>query len=94
MIGILDMLLGKLPSTKYDIESCQRPYGYDFQGMANQRLDVGLEPIDWPTILVNQFRAEALTRPLTREEQCLYDSVLSELHKTQEVKDAQLTAKS
>ncbi len=54
---------------------------YGFQNMANQRLGNGLEPIDWPKIISNQFRALALTRPLTVLEQFAYDGALQALNK-------------
>lgn len=84
-MGILDWLLGKPPSTKYDIEQCQRqslaemmaPYNY--QGMAAQRMAYGYDPIDWPTIIVNQFRAIALTRSLNIWEQCMYEGAIQKL---------------
>ena len=58
----------------------EAPKGYDFLGMANQRLVNGLEPINWPKIIVNQCRALALTRPLTKVEQFTYDGALKALN--------------
>ena len=51
------------------------PRGYDFRGMADQRLSHGLEPIDWKTILLNQLRGEQLSRQLTEYEQFLLESL-------------------
>lgn len=90
-MGLLSWILGKPPSTKYDIESCQQqglaemlqPYGYDFQGMAAQRIAYGYEPINWPLIIVNRFRSIALTRQLNIWEQCMYDEALQKLRDTQ-----------
>lgn len=53
---------------------------YDFPGMANQRMAHGLEPIDWPKIIVNQFRSLAQTRPLTMMEQFAYDGASKALN--------------
>ena len=63
-MGLLDTLFGKSP---FDV-----PY-YDYQGMAAQRMADGYEPINWPLIIMNQFRAIALTRPLDIWEQYMYD---------------------
>jgi len=52
--------------------------------MANQRLGNGIEPIDWPQIIVNQCRALALTRPLTQIEQFTYAGALQALNKIKE----------
>ena len=95
-MGLLDWFISKSLPTKYDIEQCQRqglaemlaPYRYDYQGMAAQRMAHGYKPIDWPTIIVNQFKAIALTRPLNIWEQCMYEGAI------QKVKDAQITVKS
>jgi len=57
------------------------PYG--FERMAALRKKHGLEPIDWPRILVNQFRAESLLRELTSYEKFLYNAALVGLHKAQ-----------
>ncbi len=69
VMGLLESLLGEQIG-----DVC------DFQGMANQRLGNGFEPIDWPEILSNQFRALALTRPLTVLEQFAYDGALRALN--------------
>lgn len=78
MAGLLECLLGKAPSTKYDIETAQKQglksffeSYYDIQGMANQRMGVGLKPLDWPRMINNQLTAIALTRPLTEVEKLL-----------------------
>lgn len=60
------------------------PDYYGFQNMANQRLGNGIEPIDWPQIIVNQCRALALTRPLTQIEQFTYAGALQALNKIKE----------
>ncbi len=84
--GLLEAILGETPSTKYDIEKCQRQgltellQPFSFQTMANQRMGQGFEPIDWPQIIVNQCRAIALTRPLSMIEQFIYDGALKALN--------------
>ena len=50
--------------------------GYDFRGMAAQRLGHGLESIDWKTILLNQLRVEQAGRQLTEYEQFLFESLI------------------
>ena len=69
-MGLLDTLFGKSP---FDV-----PY-YDYQGMAAQRMAYGHEPIDWPKIIANQFRAIAVTRPLNIWEQCMYDGAIQKV---------------
>ncbi len=64
MMGLHETMFG-LPEVK----------GYDFRGMAAQRLSRGLEPIDWKTILLNQLRAEQQGRQLTEYEQYLLESL-------------------
>ena len=71
-MGLLECLLGEQKSLAMDC--------YGFQDMANQRLGNGLEPIDWPRIISNQFRALALTRSLTMLEQFAYDGALQALN--------------
>ncbi len=84
--GLLGLILGETPSTRYDIEQCQQQglrdvfQSFDYDGLANQRLGCGLEPINWPKIIVNQCRALALTRPLTEVEQFTYDGALKALN--------------
>lgn len=79
MTGLLEWILGKPPSTKYDIEYYQRQGltetlgPYNFQGMAIYRMGHGLEPIDWKQILLNQLRAESYIRQLSEFEQFLFD---------------------
>lgn len=92
-MGILNVLLGgafgieprnfmtQQPMETHSVDSTvQRQGYYNFTDMANQRLGNGLEPIDWPKIISNQFRALALTRPLTVLEQFAHDEALQALN--------------
>ena len=58
-----------------------------FQVLAEQRISYGFEPIDWPTIIINQFRAEALTRPMTVCEKLLYDGAIQAKNVQEKVKN-------
>lgn len=83
-MGLLEaMFLGETTSTKCGVDWCRKQqFGFSFQDMADHRLGHGFEPIDWPTIIVNQFRAIALTRPLNIWEQCMYDGAIQKVKDT------------
>jgi len=89
-LGLFGSLLGGDLASPfgYPLGMVQFPQqGYDFQFMAAQRMGHGLEPIDWPTLLVNLFRAEALTRPLTIGEKLLYDGAVQAVKNAKERRD-------
>lgn len=75
MMGIFSELFGEM---KLTLGAEKLPLGYDFQGMAAQRMAYGYKPIDWKQILLNQLRAESYLRPLSEFEQFLFDSLLKD----------------
>ena len=77
-MGILDGLLGEQIGSAMGLP--QNLGGLDYQFLAAQKLGHGLEPIDWPQIIVNQCRAIAFTIPLSRVEQFTYDGALQALN--------------
>ena len=77
-MGLLDGLLGEQIGSALGLSPSVG--GLDYQLLAAQRMGCGFEPIDWPQIIVNQYRAIAFTRPLSRLEQFTYDGALQALN--------------